>query len=675
MTDDDTNGTSVDRRKFLAGLGAGATAGLAGCTDGGDGGDGGDGSDGGDGGDGGGTTATTTTTPPDGSIQEGGKPTIGMAVPPDTLNPLQAGTVYSFYIIDRIFSPGTTIDPNDNGFEPWVFTDWELSPENAGTDEPTLANVQMRDDMQFHDGEDLTAEDFAFSVRYYREQEPTGSLTAAAHKKLRGDPGDGVEIVDDTTVNIYFAEKEQRWFTNVLGFPILPQHIWSEVDDYTTYSPRQSEEGVVGSGPFQLTEFNWENWYEFEPAYDEYPPANADYASWIDDGAPFVDGLRIEVYGSQNRMEQEVLEGNLTTGYVSGGFTVNNALQAQSDDSLTVRQSSESGYNHISYNLRRKPFDDVAFRQFLNKTFDKQWVVNQPYDEIGAVQGDYVVVPALSNYRPPEPPELWGESFQADGLDEFEFEDYSPSSVSVPDLSFPGEAGSFDLNEEEIQTARDFLVNNPDAKYDYSFGESQTSITTSPDGQELYVDGEHITQAHTDNDGNPGQGPIVYSFQPPQEDIYQARYGQQQTGLLKKLGIPVEPLVKTINAQIPTVYGQEDFDMYSMGWGLGVNVTHLAALYSSEGADLESDTDQQVFNPMGYTGADPLIFKDLEQMDFGQRFPLVQQICARTYADAPTNITDVAQLLEPTRDEFTGWVGGLGTTVNQDSFLNIRQSS
>jgi peptide/nickel transport system substrate-binding protein len=314
---------------------------------------------------------------------------------------------------------------------------------------------------------------------------------------------------------------------------------------------------------------------------------------------------------------------------------------------------------------------------------DKQWIVENPHQGISGTRGDYVVIPALERWRPPEPSELVGEEFRA--ADRFD-------PVEIPDLSFPA-PGSFNLSVEGIVEMRRFLVDNPDAEHDYSFGEQRTNITRAPPelvpgsdqelddvpdrlkGAELYVNGQHLTEAHTDNAGEGGQGPLELSFQPPQEDVVQARYGQQYVGLLQKIGVPVEPLVKTINAQLPTIYAQEDFDMYAMAWSLGVNVTHLLQLYSSEGADLDEEIGTQVSNPMEYTGADDLIFEDGSLMDFSERVPIVKQIEARIYHDAPTNVTDIATLLEPTSDEFTGWVGTIGGVItNEDSYLNIART-
>jgi len=667
---DETQGISsrIDRRKVLTGLGAGVAAGVAGCSGDGETGDGEDTTttegDGGDGGDDGGDDMD------DGGAMQGGRPTIGLAVAPTTLNPLDAGSVYEFYIIDRVMLPGVVNSPTDQSFTPWAVTDWTLNADNVGTDSPTLEAVTLRDDLSFNDGEDLTAEDLAFSIRYFREQNPTGSLTGAVQQKV-----EDISVNGDYELDIFMSERDQRWFTNILGFPILPQHIWSEVDDYTQYAPRDADEGLVGAGAWELADFSWENWFELDTRDDFNIPA-ADYAPFLDDEAPYIDGLRFEVFGSQNAMEQAVLNGEIASGFVAGGFTVNSAVNAEQSEDHTVYQSQDAGYNHISFNLRRTPFDDVAFRQFLNKAFDRTWVIQNPYNDIGAVEGDYTVIPAIDTWRPAPPDELASQgSYRNENLpNELANNDQIQSPDRFPDLSFPGNPGAFNMNESQVNAIRSFLIDNPEAEHDYSFGEAQTDLTTAPDGQELYVNGQHLTEAHTNNAGEGGQGPIVFSFQPPQEDLYQARYGQQYTGLLKKIGVPVEPLVKTINAQIPTVYNQEDFDMFAMGWGLGVNVTHFSSLYSSEGADLEGDIETGKFNPMAYTGADPLIEADREFMDFSNREPVVQQICAEIYRDAPTNITDVANLLEPASNDWEGWVETLGGTLNEFSFLNIHQT-
>lgn len=647
----------VDRRKFLAGVGTGAAAGLAGC--------GGEGdqpttaqtttttttSSGGD--EGTTTTEETTETTEDGETTEGGRPVIGMPVAPATLNPLQAGTEYSFYVIDRIYNYGTENHPGDQSFQPWAVQDWTLEPDNVGSSDPALV-AELRDDLEFDDGEALTAEDMKFTLDYILEQEPTGSINAS---NLQAIESVTVDSPDGTTVSIFLSEPTQMWFTSILGTIMLPQHIWSNVSNFDEYSPRENG-GPIGAGPWELADYSWENWFELDTrSSDVIPYPGEDHVDWLHEDAPFVDGLRFEIFGSQNALEQALLNGDIDGAFIAGGATVSSSVQAQEQDGIEVYQSPDAGYNHTSWNMRRVPFDDVAFRQLLRKLIDGDWIVEVPHRGLNAQKGDYASIKAFPQWRPPAPTEI----------EEFE-------GIEVPDLTFPGEAGSFQLTEEGVQAARDFLVNHPDAKHDYSFGEGQTDITTAPDGQELYVNGEHLNEAHTDNDGNGGQGPLVFSFQPPQEDIYQSRTGQQFVGILKNVGIPIEPLVKTINAQTPTVYAQEDFDIFSMGWGLTVNMTHFSGLYSSDGADLDGTQETQTFNPMAYTNADDLIEQDLQRMDFEERIPIVKQILAQIWRDAPTAITTYGELLEPVNTGYEGWVEEVGGVQNQHSYLNLRQS-
>lgn len=300
--------------------------------------------------------------------------------------------------------------------------------------------------------------------------------------------------------------------------------------------------------------------------------------------------------------------------------------------------------------MRRVPFDDIAFRQFLRKVFDSEWIVSQQYDDIGAQRGTYASLASFKQWRPPEPWET----------DEFE-------GISIPTLEFPGEAGSFELNEKQLSTARDFLVNHEEAKHDYTFEEGSQSNTNAPDGKQLHVNGKPLTEAHTNNAGEAGQGPITFRYQPPGEDKTQNATGEQFTSLLRRVGIPVRKSVESISKTALAVYYQENFDMYSMGWSLTPYLLAYAPLYGQAGVDTgeENNTDRAYYNPMGYTGAQDLIEQDSKLMERSERIPVVKKIQAKIWHDAPTIITVYKNLLEPHPAEYGGFyttAGGLFET-------------
>ena len=96
----------------------------------------------------------------------------------------------------------------------------------------TVITVKLKEGVKWNDGEDFTADDAAFTFNY--EPNHRDGLISA-------------EATDDTTVVLTY---ETPQFTNefqILGTTwMLPEHIWSEVDDYTTFT----DEEPVGTGPY-----------------------------------------------------------------------------------------------------------------------------------------------------------------------------------------------------------------------------------------------------------------------------------------------------------------------------------------------------------------------------------------------------------------------------------------
>jgi len=653
--DDLERSTRIDRRKFLTGVGAGAAAGLAGCLGGGGGGGNSGGGNNGSGqGDGGqnGSQGSQQTSEQQGQAKMGGKPRMGMASPPNNLNVLASSTAYANVMLDNIYTFGTYSDPESGKPIPGGFENWELTPENVGSGDPAIV-AEMRDDLTFNDGEKVTAEDFKFTVEYVTEQEAAGTISASQFSSVESVE---VDSPDGTTVNLFLSEKDRAWLTDILGNVFLPKHVWKDVADYKKYTPRNAKEGIVGSGPFMLRDFNWENWYELSRRKENATPWNSSY-DFLDERGPFIDALRVEVFGSESALNQAMLNGDIDQTY--DGIQVEKAAQATNKQNLNVVESQDDGYAHISYNVRRKPLDDPAFRQLLNKMQDKQWTVETLFKGIGAENGTWATPTAFESWRPPEPLETGG-SFEG---------------IRVPDLSFPGQTGSFNLSQQGVDAARSFLTDNPQAKYDYSLGEAQFGKVNSPDGQAIYVDGEPIGQAHTDNNGEAGQGPLEMSFNPPSTSPKGAQLMNTWVGALRTVGIPVAKKVQSFNSQLPKVYSNEDFDIYEMGWtGLAWANDHYTQFYGSEGADLDGSSDAQKFNAMGYTNADDLINEQGSLMEFEPRKPIVKKLLARIYSDAPTNIAYHNRVLQPVTKKYTGRVEVVGGVTNVFTWLNIRQA-
>lgn len=572
-----------------------------------------------------------------------------MGTSPNKFNPLWGS---NRLLTELLYSSGTVVHPWTGQFTPWAFRDWRLNAKNVGTASPTLVGT-LRDDLTFSDGTPVSAEDAKFTAEFITEQRVTGSIAASQFDRVEAIH---VDTPKGRTVNYFFEEADAGWFTDVLGQILLPKHVWEDVTDYQQYTPRETVEGIVGSGPFTVRAFNMGNWIELERRPDdEIWQTDATYVDWFHEEAPFIDGVRIQFFGTDDETRRAVRSGDIDASLKS--VPLDDAVSATNDDRLVVKSSPTAGWHHHSYNTRRVPLDDPVFRRFLVLTVDKTWIVEALNGGISARQGSYATTDLYDEWRPPEP----------DDQDKYR-------GVRTPSLAFPGEAGTFEVGPDAIDSARSYLEESIDSTHDYSWIGIEDKYANSPDGKVLHVNGTVFNEAHTDNSGEPNGGPLVVSFNPPQEDLDEARIAQQWIETLRKIGVPVVPEIESLNSQLSRVLGAEDFDVFAGNWtNIPTDHTHFKQLFGRWGADIDGDRDVLMLNPMGYTGADQLIEEQRSVMNVEQRKPLVKELLATIWNDAPTNILKHDVRLQPVNRRWTGWIETPAFGVlNVNTFLNLR---
>jgi len=610
-----SNGSDrAERRTLLKYLGVGGAVGLAGCSGGGDTttqntNDGGDG----------GTTQTTGEGTASGDVPRGGKPVIGLTNAPRGFNPLVISDSAAFAIMDQLFVYPTARDPNNpNETTAYGFSDWEFDPDTL------KGTAKITEGLSWTDGPDFTAEDVAFTFNYLMENE--------GHR-YEGNTGnlESLEQTGDYSIKFKLANETAAVFspdTGVFAVPILPKHIWKDVDDYTKYSPDK----IPGAGGFEWTAQDADNWYELTARPDAFPDELSE--------GPYVDKLRFLVYGDMTSLINGLKNGEVDLTYDS--ITPNRAFQLQDSDSVTVWNSATRGYNYIAYNMRRVPFDDKAFRQGLGFVYPFKYLVNTLRRGLSTA-GDYAAANTYDPWRP-------------DSFDE-----------PIPHGPYKTESGELD-----VEKVRSFLE-NADGDHTYSFGSVKSSQVTGD--KEIRIDGELLTDAHTDNDGNAGQGPLQMMMTPPSASPVIARACARFVENLNEVGIPTEQHPVAENSQTPLVWGQEDFDMWESGWVyMPKPHFYLSFWLASNRADMESNKEALHLNPMGYGNADDLIKKVGSTYADEKQKQYAKEALAQIYEDMPALITEYPNRLHASSNDYDGWIqmpGGI--SQNPWTYVNVHK--
>ena len=165
--------------------------------------------------------------------------TLGVAdvAVPTILDPITAPfNMASVRILTQVFDNLLFTTP-DNQFEPWLVTSWEVVDD-------TTWIFQLRDDVTFHDGSPLTAEDVKFTLdRFLNPDEQAGAIA------YLGGIG-SVEVVDDYSFRVITKEPMPTLlFAMAFDTWVVPKAYFEAVGQ------EEFARHPIGSGPYQVADF------------------------------------------------------------------------------------------------------------------------------------------------------------------------------------------------------------------------------------------------------------------------------------------------------------------------------------------------------------------------------------------------------------------------------------
>ncbi len=311
---------SVLAMTAIAALGVGALAGCAPAS----GDDGGTASSG----------AALTIAKPDGAITtESHNPYLGDS----------SASKYGYAKV--IFEPLALVNPTgDLGTTPWLAESVEWN------DDYTELTVVPRSGVKWSDGEDFTGDDIVFTFDQFLE----GRLADTSGLKYEG------ATVDGDRITLKFADSKYTAQSRVLHTPIVPKHIWQDIADPNT-DPLTGEGLAVGTGPYVL-----DNWSTESVTLT----ANEDY--W--GGELAVPELHYVSYGDNAALTTALVSGEADWAQAFIPQIEESYLAADEDNHFLV--SPTAGAGTLFMNLQAEPFDDVALRQALAWTIDRQAYVD-----------------------------------------------------------------------------------------------------------------------------------------------------------------------------------------------------------------------------------------------------------------------------------------------------------
>jgi len=289
----------------------------------------------------------------------------------DTINPIGAIGVYEWRNLRLIYDKLVRLSPGSEPV-PAAATGWEVVDD-------TTIDVTLRDGMTFHDGEAVTVEDVKFSYDFYIDWE-------FGYFKSFLDPIESIEIVDDSTVRFNLVEPYAP-FVNVTltQIPILPKHIWENIveEEGLSHPDEYENKEMIGSGPFVFE--GWRRGEDFR---------TSTFEDFYEDIA--IDGYTYDIYANDEAVMTALETG--TADVNAEQFIPANIEKAQSLDHLTVELVPDIGYQYLSFNARKAPFSDKAFRQAIAHTINYDIIKDVYLDGYGLKGGSGLIINSANEF-------------------------------------------------------------------------------------------------------------------------------------------------------------------------------------------------------------------------------------------------------------------------------------
>lgn len=127
-------------------------------------------------------------------------------------------------------------------------------------DDGAVVTIKIRDNVNWHDGEPVKAEDLAFAyevigspeytgVRYYYVEDVVGM---AEYKAGETDEIEGIEIIDEKTIEISFNEPNPSLLASGLWTSPLPKHLFEDIPIPDMPEHDLVRVNPIGFGPFKV---------------------------------------------------------------------------------------------------------------------------------------------------------------------------------------------------------------------------------------------------------------------------------------------------------------------------------------------------------------------------------------------------------------------------------------
>lgn len=275
-----------------------------------------------------------------------------------------------FNIFDRLVDVEVGTDGNSK-IVPSLAESWDIS------DDGLEYTFHLRQGVKFHNSNDFTAEDVAYT--FHRMLTVEGGVNTEFIDQIKGadellagetDTLEGVEVVDDYTIKVTLKEPFAGFLASISspGVSIYDSEATEAAGDQFGMDPAVT----VGTGPFEFSSWSFNNQLVLT--------RNEDY--WK--GASGLPGVVIKIIPDTETQSMMFESGELDI--LDLDYAADSADRFTETYPDQIVQGPRVGIVYFTMNFNKEPFQDVRVRKAVQMSIDRQAILDALYGGRGQVE-------------------------------------------------------------------------------------------------------------------------------------------------------------------------------------------------------------------------------------------------------------------------------------------------
>lgn len=282
---------------------------------------------------------------------QGGNITIAETADPMNINPLYVVDQTSFDMMQALYAPFFEIVKGE------MYYGNGLCESVTANDDFTEVTMKLKENLKWHDGEPITAEDVVFTMNVLVDT--AQNVPYQAYGFVDGTAVEA-EAVDDLTVLIKLPTSSAGFLGGLSQIYCIPQHIYEGVENI---GESELNNNPIGSGPYKFKEYRSGESFIVE-RFDDYFG-----------GTPYLDTITFKIVKDSNTANASLASGDINARLISSeDYDVVN-----STGKVNIVSYDSGRVNVMGFNQNNEPMKDARVRQAIAYALNKEELVSFAY--------------------------------------------------------------------------------------------------------------------------------------------------------------------------------------------------------------------------------------------------------------------------------------------------------